>query len=83
MNPEDACAECRRLLGCASTAIAQQLRAIARLDEARMRHEAALLPALQAAVQDASLARENAVAAYQEHRRKHQSQDSIAAANGA
>jgi hypothetical protein len=82
MNPEDACAECRRLLGGASASITRQLRAIARLDEARLRHETALISSLQAEMEDAQLARENAMTAYHEHRRRHQHGLSNAAANG-
>jgi hypothetical protein len=55
----------------ASKAITRQLRAIARLDEARMASENDSITALEDAVRDEKLGRENAVAAYREHRRTH------------
>jgi hypothetical protein len=73
MSSEAECEECRRLLHDASVAITQQLRAIGRLDLARLHQEADLIPALETVVHETRMAREGAVAAYREHRAKHAS----------
>jgi hypothetical protein len=65
------CDECRRLLDDASVAITQQLRAIGRLDSARLHHEVDMIPALETTASEARLARERAVAAYRKHRAQH------------
>ncbi len=62
----------------ASAAITQQLRAISRLDTARLRQDVQAIPALEQVLQDAKLTRENAVAAYKEHRReRHGAADAV------
>jgi hypothetical protein len=81
MNSEAECEECRRLLEYASGAITKQLRAIARLDSARMR-QAEGVASLEELVRETKLNRENAVAAYHEHRRRHSAKCEAAAANG-
>ena len=82
MNSEAECEECRRLLEYASAAITKQLRAIARLDSARMQQQTEGVPSLEELVRDAKLNRENAVAAYHEHRRRHSAKSEAAASNG-
>jgi hypothetical protein len=82
MNSEAECEECRRLLEYASGAITRQLRAIARLDSARMQHPTEGIRSLEELVRDAKLSRENAVAAYHEHRRRHSAKCEAAVANG-
>ena len=71
MNPEAECEECRRLHDEASTAITRQLRAISRLDLARLRYQSDQIAAMEAVVREARQAREAAVAAYKEHRKRH------------
>ena len=71
MKSEAECEQCRRLLDDASSAITRQLRAIARLEMARLRHENDLIPSLEAVVREAELTRVEAVAAYRKHRGEH------------
>jgi hypothetical protein len=71
MNAEAECADCRRLHDEASSAITRQLRAIARLDVARLRYEADSILSLEAVLREAKETREKAVAAYKEHRKSH------------
>lgn len=71
MGIEAECKDCRRLLDIASEAITRHVRATGRLDLARIRHEDHMIPPLEAAVREAKASREEAVAAYKEHRRGH------------
>jgi hypothetical protein len=71
MNSDAECEECRRLQNEASAAITRQLRAIARLDLARLRYESELLPSLEALLREARQTRETAVADYKRHRKAH------------
>jgi len=72
MNSEAECEECRRLLDIASNAITRQLRGMARLDLAKLRHEDDMIPALEAVVREAAQTRAEAVAAYKGHRVTHE-----------
>lgn len=71
MDMEPECVVCRMLMDRVAAAITQQLRAIARLDSARLQQATDTIPGLEAAVSDKELGRENAVEAYREHRRQH------------
>lgn len=82
MKSEAECEECRRLLETASVAITRQLRALARLDLARLRQESGLLPSLETEVREAKVVRESAVAAYKQHRKTHAPGASNGAAAG-
>lgn len=80
MYSEAECDECRRLLDSASTAITRQLRAIARLDLARLRRETDMIASLEAVVREASQTRAEAVSAYKTHRVWHNTPSEEAAA---
>ena len=73
MNSGAQCDECRRLLDVASDAITQQLRAIARLDLARLHHEVDRIPALETVAHETRVVRERAVAVFRKHREQHAS----------
>jgi hypothetical protein len=73
MNSEAAaeCVQCAELLDTASRAMGQHLRAVSRLEIARLRRESELIPALEAVVRQASQERESSIAAYKAHRALH------------
>ena len=82
MKSEAECDMCRRLLDEASMAISRQLRAIARLDLAKLRYETEMIASLEAVVREAEMTRVEAVAAYKKHRGEHASEASDGVAAG-
>ncbi len=76
----EVCPLCEELLERASSAILRHIRAVGRLDLALVREETDLLPALEIAVREASLNRENAVARYRAHCGMHRAAESGASA---
>lgn len=76
----EVCIICEELLERASDAILRHIRAVGRLDLALVREESDLIPALEIAVKEASLHRENAVARYRNHRGMHRAEESGASA---
>jgi len=67
----EACPMCQELLDYASSEILRHIRAVGRLDLALARGETDLIPALEIAVKEASLGRENAVMRYRHHQGMH------------
>jgi len=65
------CPQCSRLLQSASAAVIRHLQAEARLEMAQYRREKALIPALEAAVEEASKERGAAIQAYKTHEATH------------
>jgi hypothetical protein len=67
----EGCQLCQELLDHASSEILRHIRAVGRLDLALANGETDLIPALEIAVKEASLGRENAVARYRHHQGFH------------
>ena len=76
----EACSKCRELMDLASLATVRHMRALTRLELARLRAENDLIPALEIAVGESCRARVKAEAAYQTHLNGHQASQAGGAA---
>jgi len=76
----EGCPLCRALLDRASSEILRHIRAVGQLDWALARGDTELIPALEMAVKEASLCREEAVARYKYHQGTHGANESGASA---
>jgi hypothetical protein len=74
------CSKCRELMDLASLATVRHMRALTRLELARLRAEEGLIPALEVAVAESCRARIKAEAAYQAHLSGHHAAQSGGAA---
>ena len=77
--PHAECARCKELLDEAAVAILRHVRAVGQLESARLRRDEAAAAEMEAAVREASLQRENAVALYHSHHSTHAAAKSGAA----
>ena len=64
-DPE--CQDCQALLDEAAVATTQNLRALSRLEVARLRRETDMIPALEAVIRETKRRRESTLAAYKQH----------------